>query len=109
MKTFVYDRFLAYHSLHIQYCSALIDVLLCCYGTSWEFHGKDPLELPNMVFHITLHVRDLHQLCGIHLTESLNIHGPTFLIYAMMPLGIVLEDFINLIEFEFLTIKQELA
>lgn len=92
----------AYHSLHIQNGCALIDVLLCSNGTSCKLEIKCPLKLLDMVFDIAIHGCDLHQLGGIYLAQPLNVHWSSIFIHSMMPVGIILQDFLEFLEFKIL-------
>lgn len=93
---------LTYHSLHIQDGCTLINVLLCCNWTSWEFYGKCLLKLLYMVFQISFHGCDLQQLGRIYLAQSLNVNRSSILIHSMIPMRIVFQDFIDFLKFKFL-------
>ena len=92
----------SYHSLDIKNSCALINLLLCSDGASWELNVESPFKLHNMVVDIPIQSCDLHQLGRVYLTKPFDIHRPSFLVNSMVSLRIVLQHFINFFEFKLL-------
>lgn len=88
--------------MHIQNSCALINVFLCCNRTCRKLADESPLELFHMILQITIHCCDLHQLGGINLTQALNVNRASIFVNSMMPLWIVLQNFINFLEIKVL-------
>lgn len=91
-----------YHSLNIQDGGALINVSLSSDWTSWELIDEGSLELLNVIFKISVHGGDLHQLVWINLTQLFNVNWPAFLVNSMVSLWIVLLNFFNFLELKIL-------
>lgn len=92
----------SYHSLDIKNSCALINLLLCGDGASWELNVESPLKLHNMVVDIPIQSCDLHQLGRVYLTKPFDVHRSSFLVNSMVSLRIVLQHFINFLEFKLL-------
>jgi hypothetical protein len=92
----------AHHSGDVEDGGALVDVLLGADGACRELEGEGALELPDVVLDVAVHAGDLQQLGGVDLAQLLHVHRPAVLVHAVVPLRVVLQHLVHLLELEVL-------
>lgn len=85
---------ITYHPLYVEDRCTLVNLPSRRNGARWELGCEGPLEFPHVVIHIAINCSHLHQLGGINLSKSFDINRSPLLIYPVMTLGIVFQDFI---------------
>lgn len=91
-----------HHSGDVEDGGALVDVLLGADGACRELDGEGALELPDVVLDVAVHAGDLQQLGGVDLAQLLHVHRPAVLVHAVVPLRVVLQHLVHLLELEVL-------